>query len=97
MSAKKSVKRVDSNRTVEAKKRAILRRVVRSSYAQNGGRFQGGLCLSINTHYISIYMYMFICILFIRALGILFLDTTGYIGFWVSSFGAFDFMGEYGQ
>lgn len=32
-------KRQDSNRTKEAKKRAIQRRIIRSVYAQNGGRF----------------------------------------------------------
>jgi hypothetical protein len=33
------VKRVDSNRTDKAKRVAIQRRIVRSTYAQNGGRF----------------------------------------------------------
>ncbi len=35
----KSVKRQDSNRTKEAKVKAISRRQIRSSYRQNGGRF----------------------------------------------------------
>lgn len=35
----KSKKRVDSNRTKEAKQRSIQRRIVRSVYKQNGGRF----------------------------------------------------------
>jgi hypothetical protein len=37
--ANKTVKRADSNRTDKAKLQAILRRQIRSSYAQNGGRF----------------------------------------------------------
>lgn len=37
--ATKTVKRVDSNRTKEAKVRAISRRQIRSVYKQNGGRF----------------------------------------------------------
>ena len=35
----KSVKRADSNRTKEAKLRAIQRRIIRSNYKQNGWRF----------------------------------------------------------
>lgn len=35
----KTVKRADSNRTDKAKKIAIERRIVRSVYKQNGGRF----------------------------------------------------------
>ena len=35
----KSVKRVDSNRTDKAKQVAIARRVIRSQYKRNGGRF----------------------------------------------------------
>lgn len=36
----KSVKkRVDSNRTDKAKQIAIQRRIIRSTYAQNGGRY----------------------------------------------------------
>lgn len=35
----KAKKNPDSNRTKEAKKRAIQRRVIRSVYKQNGGRF----------------------------------------------------------
>jgi hypothetical protein len=34
-----SAKRVDSKRTVESKSKAIARRVVRSQYRVNGGRF----------------------------------------------------------
>jgi len=35
----KSVKRADSNRTKGAKLQAIQRRIIRSNYKQNGGRF----------------------------------------------------------
>jgi hypothetical protein len=35
----KQKKRQDSNRTDKAKLQAILRRQIRSNYAQNGGRF----------------------------------------------------------
>ena len=37
--ANKTVKRADSNRTKEAKQKAIQRRIIRSTYAQNGGRY----------------------------------------------------------
>jgi hypothetical protein len=33
------VKRADSNRTDKAKQVSIQRRIIRSNYAQNGGRF----------------------------------------------------------
>ena len=35
----KTVKRADSNRTDKAKQKAIQRRIIRSTYAQNGGRY----------------------------------------------------------
>ena len=35
----KTVKRADSTRTKEAKQKAIQRRIIRSTYAQNGGRY----------------------------------------------------------
>lgn len=37
--SKATKKRQDSNRTKEAKQKAIQRRIVRSVYKQNGGRF----------------------------------------------------------
>jgi hypothetical protein len=37
--AKAIKKRQDSNRTKEAKLQAIQRRIIRSNYKQNGGRF----------------------------------------------------------
>lgn len=36
---KSKAKRQDSNRTKEAKLQAIQRRIIRSNYKQNGGRF----------------------------------------------------------
>lgn len=39
MMATKTVKRADSNRTDKAKQIAIQRRIIRSTYAQNGGRY----------------------------------------------------------
>lgn len=37
--ANKTVKRADSTRTEKAKLKAIERRIIRSTYAQNGGRY----------------------------------------------------------
>ena len=37
--ANTNVKRADSNRTEKAKQLAIQRRIIRSTYAQNGGRY----------------------------------------------------------